>query len=275
MIANHLPRHRISRLEKYEREWNKRRGIIEDVVKEIPTENPNHTLKVEVPQKVQTTASDKDVSHNPLSSMCKFHCKPCNEVFPNWTATTKHLRTKHKNRQFGKRTVYDINKYVIERHQHSCFLCGKQVLQDLKLISSHVGAAHKMPLSKYRELLLQKDGNLDVQVQHETRQPKTRNKNRQETTTPISQDKNLEENVEKDTDAPKMDPRVLNLDMVKTFLKKEDSFECRICGRIFRSAGAAAANRHVVFEHGINLVQYIRMTSPQIKSGTNTCKARH
>ena len=71
-----------------------------------------------------------------------------------------------------------------------------------------------------------------------------------------------------------MDPKILNLDMVKSFLKEEDSFECRICGRIFRKAGAAATNRHLVFEHGINLVQYIRMISPQIESGTNTCKAR-
>ena len=37
--------------------------------------------------------------------------------------------------------------------------------------------------------------------------------------------------------------------------------------RIFRNAAAAAANRHVVFEHGINLVQYIKMTSPQLELG--------
>ena len=157
-----------------------------------------------------------------LSSTCRFRCEPCNEVFHNWTSTTTHLRRKHGNdREFGKRNKFDIDKYVIERHHHTCSLCGKEVLQDLKVLSSHLGGAHKMPLSKYKQLQISENANLQPQSQ-----------TRQETTArgEETEDKTSEKADEEDKDSPKMDPRVLNLDMVKS-LMKEESFECRICGR--------------------------------------------
>ena len=36
---------------------------------------------------------------------------------------------------------------------------------------------------------------------------------------------------EANKDIPKMDPRVLNLDLVKSLVREGAPFECRICGR--------------------------------------------
>ena len=295
VIMNHLRRHRISRLEKYEREWNKRCGY---GVKEVQTEPPKQvppTRSVRVHAAEEGKAPRSNVE---LSSVCRFRCGPCKLIFNSWASTTNHLRNKHGG--IGKRNTHDINEYVIERHHHNCILCGKELLQDLRLIRSHLGGAHKMQLSEYKQLLLHKDASPDLlgpphlgpphlgpphlepphlgppRLQPQTRQPRSsiRSKTRRETNTPKGDDKTPDKarKAQEDEDGPKMDPRVLNLDMVKSF-QKQNSFECSICGRIFRNAGAATSNRHVVLEHGINLVQYIRMTSPDIELGKSKFSA--
>ena len=222
LIKNHLSSaHKITRFEKYDIPPGKEQNH----AKEIQNKNPNPAESLRADAAKAGRYEQKSSDHGELSSKCKFRCEPCNKVFHNWTATINHLKMRHsKDREsgVGKKIKHDINKFVIERHHHTCFLCGKEVLQDLKLISCHIGAAHKMPLSRYRQLLMGKEANPCPQPQ--TRQPKSRQKITNATEV-MDSDKG-----QKEQDSPKMDPRVLNLDIVKSLIK-EESFECRICGR--------------------------------------------
>ena len=101
---------------------------------------------------VDQTSGEGDGGASDLQSICKFQCHPCGMVFNTWRLTQDHLLKRHE-REKQKKKKRDITKYLVETHYHKCFLCEKEILQDLEILRWHVKSAHNLGVQEYTAAL--------------------------------------------------------------------------------------------------------------------------
>ncbi len=83
-----------------------------------------------------------------IGNLCRFSCPHCDtQKLFHWGILKNHFKSRHSKKEL----IYSPSIVVTARY-HSCLMCPKAILNDRRILSTHLNRHHKMRLAKYEKI---------------------------------------------------------------------------------------------------------------------------